>query len=63
MCIEPLGAEQVAVANNEGLCCMIPGTVRCAHGYNTCKTGLGKPCPGETYPPVLPYMPYDYPTA
>ena len=53
---------QVAFAGNKGLCGMIPGTVRYAHGYNTYQTGLGKPCPGERYPPVLPYMPYDYPT-
>lgn len=55
--------QSVALSGNEGLCGMIPGQVRYAHGYNTFKTNLGKPCPGETYPPVLPYMPYAYPTA
>ena len=41
------------LANNEGLCGMVPGTVRYARGYNPAGTSLGKPCPGETYPPVF----------
>ena len=41
------------LANNPGLCGMVPATVRYARGYNPWKTGLGKPCPGATYPPVF----------
>lgn len=40
----------VETANNPKLCGMIPASVRWAHGFNPARTGLGKPCPGETYP-------------
>jgi hypothetical protein len=38
-------------ANNPRLCGMIPEGVKSAHGFNPRNTGLGKPCPGTTYPP------------
>lgn len=43
----------VQTASNPGLCGMVPASVRHAHGYNSFNTSLGKPCPGETYPPKL----------
>lgn len=60
----PLSRSQlqaVSLANNPGLCGMIPNVVRFAHGFNAYNTSLGKPCPGETYPPELPYARYDWP--
>ena len=53
---------QVSLANNVGLCGMIPNSVRFAHGFNTYNTGLGEPCPGDTaYPPQLAYASYAWP--
>lgn len=49
------------MANNEGLCGMVPNAVRFAHGYNTYNTNLGRPCPQETYPPTLAYAEYQWP--
>jgi len=53
--------SQLSLANNEGLCGMVPNAVRFAHGYNTYNTSLGRPCPGETYPPTLTYASYAWP--
>ena len=53
---------QVSLANNVGLCGMIPNSVRFAHGFNTYNTGLGKSCPGDAaYPPQLAYASYAWP--
>lgn len=53
---------QVSLANNDGLCGMIPNSVRSAHGFNMYKTSLGKPCPGDTaFPPKLTYATYAWP--
>lgn len=60
----PLSRSQVqgvSIANNPKLCGMIPNSIRYAHGFNTLNTGLGRPCPGATYPPKLPYAPYKWP--
>ena len=42
--------ELVETANNPGLCGMVPASVRWGSGFNPSNTGLGQPCPGETYP-------------
>lgn len=31
----------------------VPATARWASGYNPYGTDLGKPCPGEKYPPTF----------
>lgn len=60
----PLSRSQVqgvSIADNLGLCGMIPNAIRYAHGFNTINTNLGKPCPAATYPPKLAYASYTYP--